>query len=65
MPVRTWINTGSRQTFRVQWVRPDLAESMHDELKGYLESVDTKLPRPNPDYDPSRDGALLSVTSAN
>lgn len=45
--------------------RPELAESMHDELKGYLESVGTKLPMPNPDYDPSRDGALLSVTSAN
>ena len=42
--------------------RPEIAESMFNELKGYLERVGTKLPTPNPDYDPAKDGALLSLT---
>ena len=45
--------------------RPDIADAMFGELKGYLESVGTKMPTPNPDYDPSKDPGLLSVTGAN
>lgn len=45
--------------------RPEIADAMFDELKGYLESVGTKMPTPNPDYDPSKDPGLLSVTGAN
>ena len=38
---------------------------MFIELKGYLESVGTKMPTINPDYDPSKDPGLLSVNGAN
>ena len=41
--------------------RPEIADSLLDELKGYLHEVGTKLPTPNPAYDPSLDGALLSL----
>ena len=34
---------------------------MLDELQGYLENVGTKLPTPNPDYDPALDGGLLPL----
>ncbi len=45
--------------------RPEIADSMFNELQEYLERVGTKLPTPNPDYDPSKDGALLSLTGVN
>ncbi len=41
--------------------RPKIAESMFNELKSYLESVGTKFPIHNPDYNPASDGGLLSV----
>ena len=46
-------------------VRPEIADAMFSELKGYLEGVGTKMPTVNPDYDPSNDPGLLSVTGAN
>ena len=45
--------------------RPEIAEAMFSELKGYLESVGTEMPTINPDYDPSTDPGLLSVNGAN
>ncbi|MDE0362377.1 MAG: hypothetical protein OXI74_14500, partial [Rhodospirillaceae bacterium] len=45
--------------------RPEIAEAMFTELKGYLEDVGTKLPAINPDYDPSKDPGLLSVTGTD
>ena len=44
---------------------PEIADAMHSELKGYLDSVGTKMPTINPDYDPSTDPGLLSVNGAN
>ena len=45
--------------------RPEVADAMHSELKGYLEDVGTQIPTINPDYDPSQDPGLLSVTGSN
>ena len=38
--------------------RPEVAESMHAELRDYFQSVDAKLPTMNPNYDPSKDPGL-------
>ena len=38
--------------------RPEVAEAMHEELRGYFKSVDAKLPTLNPNYDPTRDPGL-------
>jgi len=51
-----------RETTDLTRYRPQIAESMFDDLKVYLESVGTKLPSHNPDYDPALDSGLLSVT---
>ena len=42
--------------------RPQVAASLHEELKAYLAAVGTTLPTHNPDYDPAADQALISVT---
>ena len=42
--------------------RPELAASLHEALKSYLAAVGTKLPTHNPDYDPTADRAMISVT---
>ena len=42
--------------------RPELAASLHGELKAYLAAVGTTLPTHNPDYDPAADRAMISVT---
>ena len=34
--------------------KPEVVEKMHDRLNAYLASVDAQMPRPNPNYDPSR-----------
>ena len=38
--------------------RPEIAKSMHEELRDYFKSVDTKLPTINSDYDPATDPGL-------
>ena len=55
------LNIGLSETTDLTRFRPEIADSLFDELKGYLHEVGTKLPTPNPDYDPSLDGALLSL----
>ena len=40
--------------------RPQVAESLHEELKVYLAAVGTPMPTHNPDYDPTADQALVS-----
>ena len=40
--------------------RPQVAESLHEELKAYLAAVGTPMPTHNPDYDPTADRALVS-----
>ena len=42
--------------------RPQVAASLHEELKAYLAAVGTTLPTHNPDYDPAADRAMISVT---
>ena len=42
--------------------RPEVAASLHEELKAYLAAVGTTLPTHNPDYDPAADRAMISVT---
>ncbi|MDE0350143.1 MAG: sulfatase [Gammaproteobacteria bacterium] len=42
--------------------RPEVAASLHEELKSYLAAVGTTLPTHNPDYDPAADRAMISVT---
>ena len=44
--------------------RPQIAESLFDELRTYLMGVGTEFPTVNPDYDPARDGGLLSLAGA-
>ena len=41
--------------------RPEVAASLHEELKAYLAAVGTTLPTHNPDYDPAADRAMISV----
>ena len=38
--------------------RPKVAESMHEELRDYFKSVETKLPTVNSIYDPAKDPGL-------
>ncbi|MEL6108457.1 MAG: sulfatase [Planctomycetota bacterium] len=38
--------------------RPEVAKSMHEELRNYFKSVDAKLPTVNPNYDPAKDPGL-------
>ena len=40
--------------------RPQVAASLHEELKAYLAAVGTPMPSHNPDYDPAADRALVS-----
>ena len=40
--------------------RPEVAASLHEELKAYLAAVETPMPTHNPDYDPTMDRALVS-----
>ena len=47
-----------RESTDLSRFRPEIAESMLDELQGYLSDVGTTLPTPNPDYDPALDGGL-------
>ena len=35
-------------------VKPEVVAQLHDRLTAYLESVDAQMPRPNPNYDPSK-----------
>ena len=42
--------------------RPQVAASLHEELKAYLAAVGTPMPSHNPDYDPAADRAMISVT---
>jgi arylsulfatase A-like enzyme len=55
------LNADLRETTDLTRYRPEIAESMFIDLKVYLDSVGTKLPTHNPDYDPASDGGLLSV----
>ena len=47
-----------RESADLSRFRPEIAESMLAELKAYLDDVGTKIPTPNPDYDPALDGGL-------
>ncbi len=47
-----------RESTDLSRFRPEIAESMLVELRGYLRDVGTTLPTPNPDYDPALDGGL-------
>lgn len=45
--------------------RPEVARSMHEELRDYFQSVDVKLPTVNKDYDPAKDPALQPRRGGN
>ena len=47
-----------RESTDLSRFRPEIAESMLADLQGFLSDVGTKLPTPNPDYDPASDGGL-------
>ena len=64
LTIRTYLfnlNADLRESTYLTRYRPKIAESMFNELKSYLESVGTKFPIHNPDYNPASDGGLLSV----
>ena len=45
------LNADLRETTDLTRYRPDIAESMFNDLQAYLDSVGTELPTHNPDYD--------------